>query len=42
MYHLPLTRDAASVVSRFMWKELNDLRVKVVLRAFQVSGGGRL
>ncbi|CAM9958687.1 unnamed protein product [Ectocarpus sp. 13 AM-2016] len=35
LYHLPLTRDAASVVSRFMWKELNELRVKVVLRAFQ-------
>ena len=36
LYHLPFTRDAASVVSRFLWKELNDLRVKVVLRAFQV------
>ncbi|CAM9363341.1 unnamed protein product, partial [Ectocarpus sp. 6 AP-2014] len=35
LYHLPLTRDAASVVSRFMWKELNELRVKVVLRTFQ-------
>ncbi|CAM9214804.1 unnamed protein product [Scytosiphon promiscuus] len=35
LYHLPFTRDAASVVSRFMWKQLNDLRVKVVLRAFQ-------
>lgn len=35
LYHLPFTRDAASVVSRFLWKELNDFRVKVVLRAFQ-------
>ena len=35
---LHLTRDAASVVSRFLWKVLNDLRVKVVLRAFQVRG----
>lgn len=38
LYHLPFTRDAASVVSRFLWKELHDLRVKVVLRAFQVRG----
>lgn len=36
LYHLPFTRDAASVVSRFMWTELNELRVKSVLKAFQV------
>lgn len=37
LYYLPLTRDAASVVSRFMWQELNDLRVNTVLKAFQVN-----
>lgn len=37
MYHLPFSRDAASVVSRFLWEKLNDLKVKVVLRSFQVG-----
>lgn len=36
VYHLPFSRDAASVVSRFMWKQLNELRVKAVVRSFEV------
>lgn len=39
LYHLPFSRDAASVVSRFLWKQLNELKVKLVLKTFQVRLG---
>ncbi|CAN0122275.1 unnamed protein product [Discosporangium mesarthrocarpum] len=35
LYHLPFSRDAASVLSRFLWKNLSTHRLRSVIETFE-------